>query len=223
MMPDAIEPTTPNASTICFWFRPSALPTAAAAPIAPNTAVGWKPALCTIFGATRPSRHMISMPTAMPSSAALPPRRYRSPIASTAGTITAPACTGPPSNVSSKSSPCAAVPLPKAAPAALKCTFMADGGAGSVFVPARQRAADIVLVSRGDAEPDDIDQRFLAFRSRGGRELSGVDRHDPLGELFGNGNVGKFCVHRQIPSTMNTGPVIPTRQENAQTSWGRTG
>ena len=44
---------------------------------------------------------------------------YRSPTASTAGTITAPACTGPPSKVSSKSSPCAAVPLTKAAPAAL--------------------------------------------------------------------------------------------------------
>ena len=90
-----------------------------------------------------------------------------------------------------------------------QCTFMADCGAGSVFVPARQRAADIVLVARGDAETDDVDQRFLAFRSRGGRERSGVDGHDTLSELFGNGNVGKFCVHRQIPSTMNTAPVIP--------------
>ena len=50
-------------------FEPSAAPTPAAAPIAPNTAVGWKPALCTSFGATRPSRHIVSMPTAMPSSA----------------------------------------------------------------------------------------------------------------------------------------------------------
>ena len=49
----------------------------------------------------------------------MPSSLYRSPIASTAGTITAPAWTGPPSNVSSKSSPWAAVPLLKAAPAAL--------------------------------------------------------------------------------------------------------
>src|SRR5262249_30106914 len=35
-----------------------------------------------------------------------------------AGTITAPECTGPPSKVSSKSSPWAAVPLTNAAPAA---------------------------------------------------------------------------------------------------------
>ena len=40
MMPEAIEPTTPSASTICFRSSLSALPTAAAAPIAPNTAVG---------------------------------------------------------------------------------------------------------------------------------------------------------------------------------------
>ena len=119
MMPDAIEPTTPSASTSCAFFQPSALATAAAAPMAPNTAVGWKPALCTIFGATRPSRHISSTPTAMPSSAALPSSLVRSPIASTAGTITAPAWTGPPSKVSSKSSPWAAVPLLNAAPAAL--------------------------------------------------------------------------------------------------------
>ncbi len=87
--------------------------------MAPNTAVGWKPALCTAFGTTRLSRQIISTPTAMPSSADGPSGLCRSQAASTAGTITAPACTGPPSKVSSKSSPCAAVPLTKAAPAAL--------------------------------------------------------------------------------------------------------
>ncbi len=82
-------------------------------------AVGWKPALCAFIGATSDSRHMISTPAAMPSSAARPSGLCRSQAASTAGTITAPACTGPPSKVSSKSSPCAAVPLTKAAPAAV--------------------------------------------------------------------------------------------------------
>ena len=58
-------------------------------------------------------------PTAMPSSAALPSPPWRSNAFNTAGTITAPAWIGPPSNVSSKSSPWQAVPLTKAAPAAL--------------------------------------------------------------------------------------------------------
>ena len=39
------EMLTPSASTICLALSPSAAPTPAAAPIAPNTAVGWKPAL----------------------------------------------------------------------------------------------------------------------------------------------------------------------------------
>jgi hypothetical protein len=109
----------------------------------------------------------------MPSSAALPSMRYRSPIASTAGTITAPAWTGPPSKVSSKSSPCAAVPLPNAAPAALSAA-VADRGAGPVLVPAGERAADIVLVARGDAEADHIDQRLLALLALRRRQLSAL-------------------------------------------------
>jgi len=61
-----------------------------------------------------------SAKAAMPISAMPPSELCRSQAANTAGTITAPACTGPPSKVSSKSSPCAAVPLTKAAPAAFK-------------------------------------------------------------------------------------------------------
>ena len=59
----------PSAST--SWRRESlsALPTAAAAATAPNTAVGWKPALCTAFGTTTLSRQIVSTPTAMPASA----------------------------------------------------------------------------------------------------------------------------------------------------------
>ena len=75
--------------------------------------------MCTAFGTTTLSRQMVSTPTAIPMSAEGPSRPWRSQAASTAGTMTAPACTGPPSKVSSKSSPWAAVPLTKAAPAAL--------------------------------------------------------------------------------------------------------
>jgi hypothetical protein len=86
--------------------------------MAPSTAVGWNPALWISFGATRLARHMSSTPTAMARRARSPRICSRSASASTAGTITAPACTGPPSKVSSKSSPWAAVPLTNAAPAA---------------------------------------------------------------------------------------------------------
>ena len=115
----------------------SAAATPAAAPIAPNTAVGWKPALCTAFGTTRLRRHITSTPTAMPRSAAAP-SPCRSQAASTAGTITAPACTGPPSKVSSKSSPCAAVPFTSAAPRPLMGARVADRRAGSVVVATRR-------------------------------------------------------------------------------------
>ena len=43
-----------------------------------------------------------------------------------------------------------------------------DRRAWAVIVAARQRASDIVLVARGDAEADDIDQQILAF-ARGRR------------------------------------------------------
>ena len=72
---------------------------------------------------------------------------------------------------------------------------VADRGAGPVLVPAGERAADIVLVARGDAEADHIDQRLLAFLARGGGQLVGIDRSDALGQMLGNGDVGKFCVH----------------------------
>ena len=77
------------------------LATAAAAAGAPNTAVGWNPEACTAFGTTRLSRQRISTPTAMPRSTDEPFAPSNSAAASTAGTTTAPAWTGPPSNVSS--------------------------------------------------------------------------------------------------------------------------
>ena len=118
MIPLAIEPAMPSALTNAARGTRSAAATAAAAAIAPSTAVGWKPALWMSFGATRLARHITSEPTAIPNSTSGPAMRCRSAAASTAGTTTAPACTGPPSNVSSKSSPCAAVPFTNAAPAA---------------------------------------------------------------------------------------------------------
>ena len=150
-------PAMPSASTVCLRSSPSAAATPAAAPIAPNTAVGWKPALCTAFGTTRLSRHSTSTPTAMPRSAAAPSGLCRSQAASTAGTTTAPACTGPPSNVSSKSSPCAAVPLTSAAPAALKVRAWPIAVHGPSSSQPASVACDVVLVARRDAQADHVD------------------------------------------------------------------
>ena len=48
---------------------------------------------------------------------------------------------------------------------------MADRGANAVVVAALERARDIVLVARGDAETDDVDQQVLAF-ARGDRRTA---------------------------------------------------
>jgi len=116
MIPEAMEPAMPRVFTSWGFEKLNATPAAAAAPIAPSTAVGWKPALWIILGATRLARQVSSRPTAMAFKAFFPGSRSRSASANTAGTITAPAWIGPPSKVSSKSSPCAAVPLTNAAP-----------------------------------------------------------------------------------------------------------
>ena len=84
-----------------------------------RTRGGMKARLVHAGGRHQAKRQMVSTPAAIPLSAARPSAPCSSAIASTAGTMTAPACTGPPSKVSSKSSPWAAVPLTRAAPAAL--------------------------------------------------------------------------------------------------------
>ena len=43
---------------------------------------------------------------------------------------------------------------------------------------------DIVLVARGDAEPDDVDQQILAFRAHRRRQLVRATRSDALGKML---------------------------------------
>jgi hypothetical protein len=66
MMPLASEPAMPCALANVAASTRSAAATPAAAPIAPSTAVGWKPAWWMRLGATRLPRHNTSQPTAMP-------------------------------------------------------------------------------------------------------------------------------------------------------------
>src|SRR5262245_4948312 len=107
--------------------------------------------------------------------------------------MTAPACTGPPSKVSSKSSPCAAVPLTKAARAAR----MTDRGAGAFFVPAGQCCLDVIRVAGGQAEADDVDEQILAFAAHRRRQLRRVERRDLVRQDVGDGGPGKRRVHDQ--------------------------
>src|ERR1043166_9529708 len=105
--------------------------------MAPNTAVGWKPALCTALGTTRLKRHSTSTPTAIPFNAAAPSGLCRSQAASTAGTTTAPACTAPP--------PPPPAPAPPRHP--LVGPPLPSRGAGAVVIATAKRCAHVILVA----------------------------------------------------------------------------
>src|SRR5947207_2478579 len=66
---------------------------------------------------------------------------------------------------------------------------MSDRGARPVIVAGGKRCAHVVLVARGDAEPDDVDQQVLAFGAHGRGQRRGVERGDALGQLFGDGGI----------------------------------
>ncbi len=86
------------------------------------TVVTWvhSPPLCAETADVAPALNASTICSAFRPSAAQ--RRPTAPIApNTAGTTTAPAYTGPPSKVSSKSAPCAAVPLTKRCPRRSGC------------------------------------------------------------------------------------------------------
>ena len=63
---------------------------------------------------------------------------------------------------------------------------VADRRAGPVVVAAGERALDVILVARGDAEAGNVDQQILAFRAHGGGQLRRVERDDARGQLFGD-------------------------------------
>jgi hypothetical protein len=109
------------------------------------------------LGATRLARHINSTPTAIARTTSFPRTFSRSARARTAGTITAPAWTGPPSKVSSKSSPWAAVPLTNAAPAASSVR----GWPIAVQLP--------LGIARGHAQAGDVDENLLHHFGHRGR------------------------------------------------------
>jgi len=92
----------------------------------------------------------------------------RSQAASTAGTITAPACTAALEGVV-KVLAMRAVPLTKAAPTRSACAH-ARSPCTAVIVPTRKRALDVILITRGDAQAHHVDQQILAFARRRRRQ-----------------------------------------------------
>ena len=111
IIPEAILPTIPRAELISFILFPITEEIPIDDPKAPKMAVGWKPCLWTAVGATRANLQISSEPTTKPFRKSSPEIFLLWAADSIAGTITAPTCTGVPSNVSSKSSPWTAVPF----------------------------------------------------------------------------------------------------------------
>jgi hypothetical protein len=68
---------------------------------------------------------------------------------------------------------------------------MPDGGAGALVVPAGDLRLDVILVARGDAKSDHVDQEVVAFLPGGLRQLGRIDCEDAFYEMFGDGNFGK--------------------------------
>ena len=118
----------------------------------------------------------------MPSRAAAPSRSKRSHAASTAGTTTAPLCTGPPSNVSSKSSPCAAVPLSSAASSARNVSGWPIAVHGPPRVERALHRPDVVGVPRRDAEAGDVEHEAVDLLAHGVGQRLGAHSGDTGGE-----------------------------------------
>src|SRR5205807_6956397 len=72
---------------------------------------------------------------------------------------------------------------------------MADRGTNALVVPAGERGLDVVLVARGDAEADHVDQQVLAFAAYRLRQRRDIERGDGARQRLGDGDLGKLVVH----------------------------
>ena len=73
--------------------------------------------------------------------------------------------------------------------------LMTDHRAWAAIVPARKRACDIILIARGHAQADDIDQQIFAFARGRRRQATCLQRHDLLSERFGDGGFWQLGCH----------------------------
>src|SRR5262249_56134397 len=72
---------------------------------------------------------------------------------------------------------------------------VADRAARPLLVPARQRRRDIVLLTRGQAEADDVDEQILAFAPNGRGQPWRLERRDLVRQDLGDGGFWKRTVH----------------------------
>ena len=70
-----------------------------------------------------------------------------------------------------------------------------DHRARAVIVPARQRTGDVILVARGGAEADHVDQQILAFAHGRVRQAIRPQCHDFPGQRFGDRGFRQFGCH----------------------------
>ncbi len=76
-----------------------------------------------------------------------------------------------------------------------QCPLVADRGAGAVIVAAAECAADIILVSRGDAETDHVDQQILAFARGHLGQAARLQRDDLLAKRLRDGHFRQSGTH----------------------------
>ena len=158
MMPDAMEPTMPSASTICFWSSRSALPTRGRRAHRAEHRGRMEARLVHHLrrDEAEPAhqldadRHALQRGLAV-NAVPLADRQHRRHD-HRAG-MDRPALERVVEILAVRRG---AVAEGRAGGA--QRALVADGGAGPVLIPARECAADIVLVARGDAEADHVDQ-----------------------------------------------------------------
>ena len=180
MMPLAMEPAMPSA--LVSWRASSfnAAPTPAAAAIVPNTAVGWKPALCTALGTTRLRRQMVSTPTAMPRAPAglellLLGGGEHGRHDDGAG-VHGPALEGVVEVLA-----VGGRAVDEGAPRGAEALRVADGRGGAGVRPRGQRGLHVVGAARDDAQADDVDQEPLAGLAHCRRQPRRVEGGDAPG------------------------------------------
>ncbi len=151
--------------------------------------------MCTAFGTTVESRHITSVPTAMPSNAAgavrlvaFASRQHRRHHHRTG--MHRPALEGVVEILAMGRGA-----VDERGTGRAQRAGMADRGARPVVVEAGERGLDVILIARGDTKPNHVHQQVLAFGADGERQLFGVERNDARGELFGDGNFGKITGH----------------------------
>ena len=89
-------------------------------------------------------------------------------------------------------------PIDKCSAGRTERARMPDSSARAFIVTTGERALDVVLVSRGHAEPNHIDKQILALLAYARRQLLRTLPGNRSGQLFGNRRIGQSSAHKSI-------------------------